>query len=300
MVQPGLQHDVEFEIVAVDVEVRVLVHVPAARPVAALAGGAEVQPGGVVAVFARPEALYLVADVAAEAVLVPKLHRDDPLALVRSRDLEVMEPLAPEDVPGRGQHDDPAVLKRRQVVLDAPVPQGVVHLVLHRFAGEEGLGDEVPGPDPPDPVVLAAEGESLLREVAPYLARAGRLHHLRVAGGDPVLVRLFMTEDALTGPDHHRRLLGQGRPHRLFHLGRGSRTRRGARGGGEESERGQRGGRRTRKGEPHDGGSSTRSTCRISGASISLRAPEGQTTRAETPRPTGPRPKTAASWFWEA
>ena len=144
-------------VVPVAVEVAVLVHVAAARPVAALAGDPEVEPGGVVTVFTRTEALHLVAHVAAETVLVPQLDRDDSLLLIRRRDLEVVKPLAPQDVPGRRQHDDPPVVERGEVVLDPPVAERVVDPVPLRRPGEEALGDEVLAVLHLEPVFVASE-----------------------------------------------------------------------------------------------------------------------------------------------
>ena len=45
-------------------------------------------------------------------------------------------------VPARRQHDYPAVVERRQVMLDAAAAEGVLDAVLLRFAGQVRLGDE--------------------------------------------------------------------------------------------------------------------------------------------------------------
>src|SRR6185295_13270469 len=124
--------------------------------------------------------IVLLADVAADAVLVPLLHRR-PIVFVGADDLHVVEPGAPLDVPAGRQHDDPAVLDRGQVVLDAPAAEREVDAMLARRAGDVRLGDEVRAAGGAQLKRLPAQRDPRLRKIALDAGGVRRLDHLAVA-----------------------------------------------------------------------------------------------------------------------
>jgi hypothetical protein len=112
----------------------------ASRAMASLAIGPKVEPRRLIQIFFGVEVLHFEADVTGVAVLVPHLHRHS-ADLVGIANVERMEPLLAEHVPGGRQHHDLAAGKRGQVMLDASVPQRVIHAVFLLLAGEIRLGD---------------------------------------------------------------------------------------------------------------------------------------------------------------
>ena len=197
-VQPGLQHDVARRTLRRHGRA-VVRHVLASRTVAALAVGAEILPRRLIGVARVVVPLLLTAHVARETVLVPHLNQHF-AGLVRIRDIEVVEPLLAQHIPTRRQHDHAPGGERGQVVLDAPVPQRVIHPVLLRLSGEGGFGDVVDSVALAQGVGCAAQLQLRAREV-PFDAGPGRrLHHLAVPGLRPFGVDFRVTLRARRGP----------------------------------------------------------------------------------------------------
>ncbi len=62
-------------------------------------------------------------------------------SFVRVIDVEVMEPLFADHVPTWWQHDDPAVIEFRKIVLNAAIAESVIDAMLLRFAGQVRICD---------------------------------------------------------------------------------------------------------------------------------------------------------------
>ena len=156
-IQPRLQHDVMRR--AFWRRGRTVVrHMPASRAVTAFAVGAEILPGSAVLVLRAVIPLLLTAHVARETVLVPDLDQHF-AGLIGIGNIEVVEPLLAQHIPTGRQDDHPPAGECGEVVLDAPVAQGVIHAVLFRLSDQRGFGDVV------DAVALA-RGCRGRREVA--------------------------------------------------------------------------------------------------------------------------------------
>ena len=159
----------------------VMRHMLAPRTVTALAVGAEILPRCLIGVAVVVVPFLLTAHVARETVLVPHLNQHF-AGLVRIRDIEVVEPLLAQHVPTRREHDYAPGGERGQVMLNAPVPQRVVHPVLLRLPGERGLGDVVGSVALAQGVRRAAQLQLSAGEVAFDAGSGRRLHHLAVPG----------------------------------------------------------------------------------------------------------------------
>ena len=174
--------------------------VRAPRPMTPLARGAEIHPGGVVGPRRRRVAVVLLADVTADAVLVPLLDRVGVL-FVGPDDVDVVEPLPSQHIPGRGQDDDAPAVDGGQVVLNPAVAERVVDAVLDGLAGERRLGDVERAVRRPQAIRLAVQRQPRLREVAQGGLGPGRLDHPAVAAALPGLVLVAVTGRAGRGAD---------------------------------------------------------------------------------------------------
>src|SRR3954453_22328961 len=114
---------------------RVRLDVGAAGPVTPFARGPEIAEGGVVLAGVGPVVVVLFADVAADTVLVPLLHRVV-MVFVRPDDVHVVHPLAAQHVPGRWQDDDFSLFNRREVMLNAAAAKRVLNRILLLAAGD--------------------------------------------------------------------------------------------------------------------------------------------------------------------
>jgi hypothetical protein len=156
--------------------------------------------------------VVLLADVAADAVLVPLLHRR-PIVFVRTDDLHVVEPLAALDVPAGRQHDDPALVDGRQVVLNPAAAERVFDPVFPRRSGDVRLGDEVRAVGHPELERLASKRDAGLGEVALDARGVRRLDHLAVPAALPLVVDVAVARGA------HRRSDWRCPPRRLAIVG---------------------------------------------------------------------------------
>ena len=202
-VEPGRTDDRAIDGGSSAASIPILGDVRAAGAVTPLARGAEVRKRGRVGVRRRLVVVVLLADVAADAVLVPLLNRCS-IVLVRPDDLHVVEPGTTLDVPAWREHDDPAVLDRGQVVLDAPAAERVLDAMLARRAGDVRFGDEVDAVGHAQLKRLAPEGDPRLREIALDAGRVRRLDHLAVAAALPLGVDVLMARCAHAGTDRSR------------------------------------------------------------------------------------------------
>ena len=165
-----------------------------------LARGAEIHPGGVVGPRRRRVAVVLLADVTADAVLVPLLDRVG-VPCVGPDDVDVVEPLPSQHIPGRGQDDDAPAIDGGQVVLNPAVAERVVDAVLDGLAGERRLGDVERAVRRPQAIRLAVQRQPRLGEVAQGGLGPGRLDHPAVAAALPGLVLVAVTGRAGRGAD---------------------------------------------------------------------------------------------------
>src|SRR3954470_11908777 len=144
--------------------------------------------------------IVLLADVAPDAVPVPLL--DDFVGVfVGPDDLDVVEPLLALYVPARWQHDDPAVLERGEVMLDAPAAERIVDAPRRFLARQERLGDEVFAVGDAEPVTPSVQRQGASREVPLDAGRRRRLEHLAVPAGLPRGVDLRVARRARLGAD---------------------------------------------------------------------------------------------------
>ena len=183
-VETRLQHDIAHRSSGLP-RCGVVRDVVAARTVAALAVDAEILPRGLVLHLIGVEVFLFLADVARVAVLIPELDFDL-AALVRVPDIEVVEPLPPQDVPAGRQNQDAAVGQRGQVVLDTAIAQRVIDAVFDGVAGQVRLADVVNAVAGCERIFLAAQNHLAAREIAADTQFRRGLHHFAVARALPV------------------------------------------------------------------------------------------------------------------
>ncbi len=131
-------------------------NVLASRTVAAFAVGAEIEPRGFILVLLDVEIFLLLTDMAGKALLVPDLDLHA-FHFVRIGDVEIVEPAFSRDIPARRQHDDFAVRKSGEVMLDASIAERVIDAVLLGLAGEIAFGDIEDAVALAQPVIYAAQ-----------------------------------------------------------------------------------------------------------------------------------------------
>src|SRR5579862_1162572 len=188
-VEAGLNHHVAASGRRVWMGLREARHMFAAGAVTAFAVGAEVGPGSLVLNGLRVEVLLFLADVAGKAVFVPQLLLFL-AALVGIADIEVVEPLFPEDIPTRRQHDDAAIRQGGQVMLDAAVSERVIDTVFDRLAGQIRFGNVINAGAQAQSVAETAEGDPAAREIALDCGSDSGLEHFAVAGVGPLAISL--------------------------------------------------------------------------------------------------------------
>ena len=169
---------------------RQCLHVRAARPMAPLARGAEITPGRRIVAGRRTVVDLLLADVTADAVLVPLL-KGLLVVFVRPDDVHVVQPFPALHIPGRRQDDDHALLDCRQVVLDAAAAERVLDAMLLLFAGQR-RGDEVLAVGGAQREAGAVQRDAAFRKITFDAGRCGRLQHLAVPPVLPGLVDLLV------------------------------------------------------------------------------------------------------------
>ena len=176
---------------------RVACRVRGSGAVATFAARAVIRPSGVVAAERRVIALRLSRGMTAETIAVPDLDRIR-RPLVRVDDVEVVDPLAPFDIPRRRQDDDASVGQRRQVVLNAPAARACSPRDGPRPGSSERAPATVNRPlDASERVARAPQRDGRPRKVADDTRRAGRLQHLAVPRRGPGLVLAVVALRAL-------------------------------------------------------------------------------------------------------